>query len=120
MLRDDVVPPRALAFRVGAIRMELEGVPEGRGFFVGGRDEEEFHLHFEFAPASFGDRERGDLDHSGGVGVGFVELELHFFEPVGYVFIVDSYVCEGVGSMKCSRAGTVREPERMIRYVPLT
>ena len=70
-------------------------MPEGLRFFVGFGHEVEFHLDFELAPAGFGDGEGGAFDHAGGVRVGLVEFELDFFEPVGYVFVVDAFDIDG-------------------------
>ena len=71
--------------------------------------EVEFQLDFEFAPAGFGYFEGRGFDHAGGVGVGFVELELHFFEPVGYVGVVDAADVDGplVGVFGGNACGTI-------------
>jgi len=52
-------------------------------------------LNLEFSPAGFGYGEWGPFDHAGGVRVGLVEFELHFFEPVGDVVVVDAFYVDG-------------------------
>ena len=55
----------------------------------------QFYRDLEFAPSGFSDFERRAFDCAEGVGVSFVELELHFLEPVRDVFAVDAAHVDG-------------------------
>ena len=54
-----------------------------------------FDLDLEFAPAGLGHFEGRRLDRAQGIGVGLVQLELHFAQPVGDVFAVDAAHVDG-------------------------
>lgn len=59
------------------------------------RHEVELDLDLELAPSCFGHFEGWGFDGAEGVGVGFVQLELHFAEPVGDVLAVDATDIDG-------------------------
>ena len=48
-------------------------------------------MYFEISPPCLGHFERGRFDGAEGVRIGFVELELHLFKPVCYIFAVDAF-----------------------------
>lgn len=66
-------------------------MPQGLRFLAGFRDEVELDLDFEFTPTGFGDFEWGLFDSAHVLGVGLVQLELDFFQPVGDIFTVDAF-----------------------------
>jgi hypothetical protein len=66
-------------------------MPQGLRLLIRFTDEIQFDLYFEFSPPCLGHFKGGRLDGTESVRVGFVELELHLFEPVGYVFAVDAF-----------------------------
>ena len=66
-------------------------MPEGLCLFVGFGDEIEFDLDFELTPSGLGDFERGSLDSAERVGICLMQFELHFFEPIRYVFAVYTF-----------------------------
>lgn len=56
-------------------------------FLVRFGHEIDLDLHFELPPSGFGDFEGRGFDGAQGVGVGFVQLELHFLDEIGEVWV---------------------------------
>lgn len=71
--------------------MQLETMPKSLRFLHRFRYEVELNLDLEFTPSGLRYLEWGLFDGTDVLGVCLVQLKLDFFQPVGDVFIVDTF-----------------------------
>ena len=87
-------------------------MPQHLRLFIRFRDKVQLYTNFELSPSGFGDfKGAGRVDCAGAVGVGFVELEGDFAEPVGDGGVVDA------ADVDCPAVGVFRGDSRRAGFV---